>query len=87
MQLESNQDLQLPIHAGFCGETEHKTDMQALCTEASLKALRRHYPQIYDSEQKLLLDATSVQVERRDFLAAFSAIVPASHRSAAAHAR
>ena len=60
---------------------------QALCTEASLKALRRRYPQIYDSEQKLLLDPGLVSVDRRDFLAAFSAIVPASHRSAAANAR
>ena len=61
--------------------------MQALCTEASLKALRRRYPQIYKSEQKLLLDATLVTVDRRDFLAAYSAIVPASHRSSAANAR
>ena len=60
---------------------------QALCTEASLRALRRRYPQIYKAEQKLLLDPRQVSVDRRDFLAAFSAIVPASHRSAAAHAR
>jgi hypothetical protein len=61
--------------------------VQALCTEASLHALRRHYPQIYDSDEKLLIDPASVCVTRRDFLSAFSAMTPASHRSAAAHAR
>lgn len=48
---------------------------------------RRRYPQIYDSEQKLLVDASSVHVDRRDFIAAHAAITPASGRSAAAHAR
>ena len=119
--------------------------LQALCTEASLASLRRHYPQIYDADDKLLIDpgrvsgasgqgradiqrgvggmigflATAhaesrsaavdttsdpmspthlcwrcspvlrmqVRVERRDFLAAFQTITPASHRSAVAHAR
>ena len=60
---------------------------QALCTEASLRAMRRAYPQIYDSDEKLLIDPARVCVTRRDFLAAFSAMTPASHRSAAAHAR
>ena len=68
-------------HSSFCAP------IQALCTEASLKALRRRYPQIYESEQKLLLDARLVHVDRRDFMAAFSAIVPASHRSSTATAR
>ena len=30
--------------------------LQALCTEASLASLRRHYPQIYDADDKLLID-------------------------------
>ena len=60
---------------------------QALCTEASLHALRRRYPQIYDSDDKLLIDPASIAVEQPDFVAALSAITPASHRSAAAHAR
>ena len=60
---------------------------QALCTEASLHALRRSYPQIYDADEKLLIDPRRVAVERRDFMAALNAITPASHRSAAAHAR
>jgi SpoVK/Ycf46/Vps4 family AAA+-type ATPase len=60
---------------------------QALCTEASLHALRRRYPQIYDSDEKLLIDPRTIAVERGDFESALSAITPASHRSAAAHAR
>ena len=60
---------------------------QALCTEASLHALRRRYPQIYDSDEKLLIDPGTIAVEHTDFESALSAITPASHRSAAAHAR
>ncbi|KAK9861644.1 hypothetical protein WJX84_011103 [Apatococcus fuscideae] len=67
---------------GYCG-----ADLKGLCTEASMRALRRAYPQIYDSNDKLLVDATAVHVERRDFMSAFAAITPASHRSAATHAR
>ena len=61
--------------------------MQALCTEASLHALRRRYPQIYDSDEKLLIDPRIIAVEQQDYEAALSSITPASHRSAAAHAR
>ncbi len=60
---------------------------QALCSEASLRALRRAYPQIYASDAPLALDPGAVSVGRRDFLAALAAITPASHRSATAHAR
>ena len=61
--------------------------MQALCTEASLASLRRHYPQIYEADHKLALDPGAVAVQRADFLAAVGTITPASHRSAAANAR
>lgn len=61
--------------------------LQALCTEASLHALRRQYPQIYDTNDKLLVDPATVRVSRTDFLSAFKAITPSSHRSAVAHAR
>lgn len=44
--------------------------MQALCAEASLAALRRTYPQIYNSEVKLLIDPSSVSVTRTDFATA-----------------
>ena len=60
---------------------------QALCTEASLHALRRSYPQIYEADEKLLVDPKTVHVGEEDFEAAQLAITPASHRAAAAPAR
>ncbi|GLI60628.1 hypothetical protein VaNZ11_002825 [Volvox africanus] len=67
---------------GYCG-----ADLKAVCAEAALHAVRRRYPQIYASEDKLIVEPSSVRVERGDFLAAIAAITPASNRSAAAHAR
>ncbi len=49
--------------------------------------MRRSYPQIYDSDVKLLVDPSTVQVTEVDFTAALSRITPASHRAAAADAR
>ena len=42
--------------------------MQALCTEAALNAVQRHYPQIYRSDERLLVDAETVTVQPRDFM-------------------
>lgn len=42
---------------GFCG-----SDLRLLCSEAVVQALRRRYPQIYKSSQKLLLQADTVNV-------------------------
>jgi SpoVK/Ycf46/Vps4 family AAA+-type ATPase len=67
---------------GYCG-----ADLKALCTEASLAALRRRYPQIYDSEHKLMVDPGQVRVEKTDFFTAFQNITPASHRAAASPGR
>ncbi|XP_033610153.1 ATPase family AAA domain-containing protein 2 isoform X3 [Cryptotermes secundus] len=60
---------------GYCG-----SDLRALCSEAVIQGLRRRYPQIYKSSQKLLLDPNAVMVERVDFIRAKCHIVPASHR-------
>jgi SpoVK/Ycf46/Vps4 family AAA+-type ATPase len=68
-----------PGHAG--------ADLRALCTEAALAALRRRYPQIYESEAKLEVVPGSVVVERADFVAALAAVTPAAHRAAGAPAR
>jgi len=54
---------------------------QALCAEAALLALRRRYPQVYLSKDKLLLDLSQINVDRRDFVQAFQRLVPASQRS------
>ena len=69
--------------AGYGG-----ADLKALTAEASLRALRRTFPQIYESETRVpAVDASAVVVRRRDFVGALRAIVPSSHRAAAAHAR
>jgi len=36
---------------GFCG-----ADLRSLCTEAALNAVRRYYPEIYSSDDRLLVD-------------------------------
>ncbi|XP_026084340.1 ATPase family AAA domain-containing protein 2-like isoform X1 [Carassius auratus] len=67
---------------GYCG-----ADIKAVCSEAALCALRRRYPQIYASSQKLLLDVESINVSGRDFLSAMRKIVPASQRAVASPAK
>ncbi|XP_016095717.1 ATPase family AAA domain-containing protein 2 isoform X1 [Sinocyclocheilus grahami] len=67
---------------GYCG-----ADIKAVCSEAALCALRRCYPQIYASSQKLLLDVESISVSGRDFLSAIRKIVPASRRAVASPAK
>jgi len=59
----------------YCG-----ADIKALCTEAALKAIRRRYPQIYESNDKLLIDASSIVVEEVDMLKSAKALTPASYR-------
>ena len=61
---------------GYCG-----ADLKALCTEAALYALRRQYPQIYASKEKLQLDLTQIQMRARDFHQAMKKMVPAAQRS------
>ncbi|XP_022102638.1 ATPase family AAA domain-containing protein 2-like isoform X2 [Acanthaster planci] len=61
---------------GYCG-----ADLKALCTEAALFALRRQYPQIYASKEKLQLDVTQIQMSAKDFHKAMKKVVPAAQRS------
>ncbi|KAM7395711.1 hypothetical protein PAMA_007130 [Pampus argenteus] len=63
---------------GYCG-----ADIKALCTEAALVALRRRYPQIYNSSVKLKLDVSSIVLGPGDFSKAMRTIVPASQRALA----
>ncbi|XP_059206069.1 ATPase family AAA domain-containing protein 2-like isoform X3 [Centropristis striata] len=67
---------------GYCG-----ADIRAVCTEAALCALRRRYPQIYGTSQKLLLDVSSIAVSSGDFVAAMRKMSPASRRCAASPAK
>uniref|UniRef100_A0A3Q1IFZ7 ATPase family AAA domain-containing protein 2 n=1 Tax=Anabas testudineus TaxID=64144 RepID=A0A3Q1IFZ7_ANATE len=67
---------------GYCG-----ADIRAVCTEAALCALRRRYPQIYTTSQKLLLDVSSIFVTSYDFVVAMRKMSPASQRSVASPAK
>ncbi|KAM6444326.1 ATPase family AAA domain-containing protein 2, partial [Rhynochetos jubatus] len=60
---------------GYCG-----ADIKSLCAEAALCALRRHYPQIYQSTEKLRLNMASIKITAQDFVTAMQKIVPASQR-------
>lgn len=70
------------VTVGYCG-----ADLKSLCTESALRALRRRYPQIYESTEKLQINPDEVKVTTRDFFSAMKEIVPASHRSARTNAR
>lgn len=61
---------------GYCG-----ADMKALCAEACLVALRRTYPQVYESAKRLQLDTSQLLLGRGDFAAALQRVIPASKRS------
>jgi SpoVK/Ycf46/Vps4 family AAA+-type ATPase len=54
--------------------------LKSLCQEAFLSALRRRYPQIYDSRQKYKIDPRSLHLSRGDFYTALHRIVPACNR-------
>ncbi|NXE48631.1 ATAD2 protein, partial [Casuarius casuarius] len=63
---------------GYCG-----ADIKSVCAEAALCALRRRYPQIYRSSEKLQLDITSIKITAKDFVMAMQKTVPASQRAVA----
>lgn len=68
--------------SGYCG-----ADIRAVCAEATLCALRRCYPQIYATSQKLPLDVSAITVGSCDFMAAMGKMSPASHRLVASPAK
>ena len=70
------------VCVGYCG-----ADLKALCTEAALRALRRRYPQIYETQDKLQIDVTSVNINASDFYGAMKSIVPTAQRSVTSPAR
>ncbi|XP_076804906.1 ATPase family AAA domain-containing protein 2-like isoform X1 [Clavelina lepadiformis] len=61
---------------GYCG-----ADIMTLCAESALVALRRRYPQIYGTSEKLKLDVDSINVKVADFYKAMQNIVPTAQRS------
>lgn len=61
---------------GYCG-----ADIKALCSEATLIALRRTFPQVYESSHRLCLDPSKIVITRGDFAAAILKVIPSSRRS------
>ncbi|XP_006157593.1 ATPase family AAA domain-containing protein 2 isoform X2 [Tupaia chinensis] len=61
---------------GYCG-----ADIKSICAEAALCALRRRYPQIYTTSEKLQLDLSSVTISAKDFEVAMQKMIPASQRA------
>lgn len=57
-------------------------DLRALCTEAALNAVQGTFPQIYQSEKKLIIDPAQIKVLAKDFMLSVDKIVPSSERSA-----
>ena len=56
-------------------------DLRALCTEAALNAVQRRYPQIYASNEKLLIKPESISIAAKDFMISVKRMVPSSERS------
>lgn len=58
-------------------------DLRALCTEATLNAIQRCYPQIYHTSDRLELQPDTITVDGHDFMLALDKVVPSSARSVA----
>lgn len=74
--LNDTKDELAEITKGYGG-----ADLRALCTEAALNAVQRRYPQIYKSDQKLVIDPKSISITPKDFMLASKKMVPSSERS------
>ncbi|KAH9483269.1 putative AAA domain-containing protein C31G5.19 [Psilocybe cubensis] len=61
-------------------------DLRALCTEAALNAIQRRYPQVYKSNNRLLLKPETIGVGLRDFMISIKKLVPSSARSSSSAA-
>jgi SpoVK/Ycf46/Vps4 family AAA+-type ATPase len=56
-------------------------DLRALCTEAALNAVQGTYPQIYQSERKLLIEPANIKILAKDFMISVAKMVPSSQRT------
>lgn len=76
-----------PLSADFIDKLAFLTkgyggaDLRSLCTEAALISIQRSFPQIYRSNDKLLVDPSKIKVKVSDFMLALKKIVPSSARS------
>lgn len=77
-----------PLPSSFKSEIANLTkgyggaDLRALCTEAALNAVQRHYPQIYKSNEKLIIKPETIKITAKDFMISIKNMVPSSERSA-----
>lgn len=62
-------------------------DLRALCTEAALNSIQRTYPQIYASQEKLIVDPDKISVHATDFMMSIKKLIPSSERSATSGAK
>ncbi len=81
-----------PLQSAFSDQLAEITrgysgaDIRALCTEAALNAVQGTFPQIYSSDQKLVIDPSLIKVLPKDFMISVNKLVPSSERSAASGA-
>ncbi|KAF8164708.1 hypothetical protein B0H34DRAFT_779832 [Crassisporium funariophilum] len=61
-------------------------DLRALCTEAALNAIQRRYPQVYKTDERLLLKPETIGIGLRDFMISIKKLVPSSARSSSSAA-
>jgi SpoVK/Ycf46/Vps4 family AAA+-type ATPase len=73
---ESLKDELAQLTKGYGG-----ADLRALCTEAALNAVQRRYPQIYKSNEKLLIKPETITIAPKDFMISIRKMVPSSERS------
>jgi SpoVK/Ycf46/Vps4 family AAA+-type ATPase len=56
-------------------------DLRALCTEAALNAIQRTYPQIYSSNDKLIVNPDRIKITAKDFMLSIKKMIPSSERA------
>jgi ATPase family AAA domain-containing protein 2 len=56
-------------------------DLRALCTEAALNAIQRTFPQIYSSNEKLIVDPDKIKITAKDFMLSIKKMIPSSERA------
>jgi ATPase family AAA domain-containing protein 2 len=56
-------------------------DLRALCTEAALNAIQRTYPQIYSSNEKLIVNPDKIKITAKDFMLSIKKMIPSSERA------
>ncbi|GAA6046605.1 hypothetical protein JCM3770_006234 [Rhodotorula araucariae] len=61
-------------------------DLRALCTEAALNAVQRTYPQIYKTNDRLVIKPETITVTARDFIVSQKNLIPSTARSTSSSA-